>query len=86
MWSGIVLLRPCRSVLTAVAAIPRPRQVVKQGLTFFLARRACGNPKITGPVLSQAIKQAVIKHIRPEIDHRRAAKGMIVLGLGGEEG
>ena len=31
-------------------------KVVDQGLTSFLARRAYGNAKITGPALSRAIK------------------------------
>ena len=59
---------------------------MEQGLTPFLARRACGNAKITGPVLSRAIKQAVVEHARPEIDRRRAATSMVVLANGREEG
>ena len=59
---------------------------MKQGLTTCLARRACGNNKITGPVLSHAIKQAVMEHARPEVDRRRAAEGMIVLASGEGEG
>ena len=79
-------LRRRRPPTAALTAIPRRRQVVEQGLTPFLARRACGNAKITGPVLSRAIKQAVVEHARPEIDRRRAAKGMIALASGGGEG
>ena len=89
--NNIVLLRPRWSVLTIVAAIPNRRQVVKQELTPFLVRRVCSNAKTNGSVLSQTIKQAVIKHARPEVGHRRATKGMIVLAssgrkLRGEEG
>merc|ERR1711966_298984 len=38
---------------------PPPSTVVEQGLTSCLAMRACGDPKITGPILSHEISKAV---------------------------
>ena len=48
-------------------------KVVEQGLTPRLARRACGDPKITGPILSREISKAVSVRAEDIIARHRAA-------------
>ena len=72
----------CRAVVVfssppgAANVAPRRQKVVKKELTPTLARRACGNPAITAPILSREITKAVNARAEAVLGQHRAADSL----------
>ena len=57
-------------------------EVMEQGLTPVLARRACGNDRVIPLILSREIAKAVAARSDAIIAQRRAADGLVALSGG----